>query len=126
MNQKIGTFNCQGIRTSAAKQQMLVNLFELYKMSGIASQETHFKGYGTMKLTSDIGKKYILYYSGSRNKSKNGVGIILISNVNAEFDLICERICKVRTQVNNKKHQGIKITNVHSYGGMMTPSDHNS
>ena len=28
MNLKIGTFNCQGIRTSAAKQQMLVNNFK--------------------------------------------------------------------------------------------------
>ena len=28
MNQKIGTFNCKGICTSAAKQQMLVNEFE--------------------------------------------------------------------------------------------------
>ena len=46
-------------------------------------------------------KKCILYYSGSRNESKNGVGIILTSDVNAEFDLICERICKVRIQVNN-------------------------
>ena len=30
MNQKIGRFNCQGILISAAKQQMLVNDFELY------------------------------------------------------------------------------------------------
>ena len=95
MKQKIGTFNCQGILTSAAKQQMLVNDFELYKMSAIAVQETHIKGYGTMKLTSNTGKTYTLYYSGSRYKSENGVGIILPSDLNAEFDPICERICKV-------------------------------
>ena len=72
MKQKIGTFNCQGILTSAAKQQMLVNDFELYKMSSLAVQETHIKGYGTMKLTSNTGEAYILYYSGSKNKSENG------------------------------------------------------
>ena len=101
MKQKIGTFNCQGILTSAAKQQMLVNDFELYKMSAIAVQETHIKGYGTMKLTSNTGKTYILYYSGSKNKSENWAGITLPSYVNAEFDPICERICKVRIKVNN-------------------------
>ena len=80
---------------------MLVNDFELYKMSAIAVQETHIKGYGTMKLTSNTGKTYILYYSGSKNKLENGVGIILPSDVNAEFDAIRERICKVRIKVNN-------------------------
>ena len=40
MKQKIGIFNCQGILTSAAKQQMLVNGFDLYKMSALAIQET--------------------------------------------------------------------------------------
>ena len=54
-----------------------------------------------MKLTSNTGKTYILYYSGSKNKSENGVGIILPSDVNAEFNPICEGICKVRIKVNN-------------------------
>ena len=80
---------------------MLVNDFKLYKMSALAVQETHIKGYGTMKLTSNTGKTYILYYSGSKNKSENGVGIILPSDVNAEFDPICKRICKVRIKVNS-------------------------
>ena len=101
MKQKIGTFNCQGILTSAAKQQILVNNFELYKMPALTVQETHIKGYGTMKLASNTGKTYILYYSGSKYKSENEVGIILPSDVNAEFDPICERICKVGIKVNN-------------------------
>ena len=90
----------QGILTSAAKQQMLVNDFELYKMSALAIQETHIKGYGTMKLTSNTGKTYILYYSGSKNKSEYGVGVILPWDVNAEFDPICEIICKVSIKAN--------------------------
>ena len=102
MKQKIGTFNCEGILTSAAKQQMLVNNFKLYKMSALAVQEKHIKRYGTMKLTSNTGKTYKLYYSGSKNKLENGVGIILPSDVNAEFDVIRERICKVRIKVNIK------------------------
>ena len=60
MNQKIGTFNCQGIRTSAAKQQMLVNDFELYKMSALAVQETHSKGHGTMKHQMPVKHTYFI------------------------------------------------------------------
>ena len=86
MNQKIRTFNCQGIRASAAKQQMLVNDFEMYKIFALAVQETHIKGYGTMQLTSKTGKTYMLYHSGSKNKLENGIGIILPSDINAEFD----------------------------------------
>ena len=70
-------------------------------MSALAVQETHIKGYGKMKQTSNTGKTYILYCSGSKNKSENGAGIILPSDVNVEFGPICERICKVRTKVNN-------------------------
>ena len=80
---------------------MLLNDFQLYKMSTLAVQETHIKGYGTMKQTSNTGKTYILYCSGSKNKSENGAGIILPSDVNVEFDPICERICTVRIKVNN-------------------------
>ena len=68
MKQKIGTFNCQGILTSAAKQQMLVNDFELYKMSALAIQETHIKGYGAMKLTSNTVKH--TYLIGEKNRGK--------------------------------------------------------
>ena len=62
MNQKIGTFNSQGICISAAKQYILVNEVELYKLSALTVQETHIKGYGTMKLTSNTGKhKYFIF-----------------------------------------------------------------
>ena len=80
---------------------MLVNNFELYKISALALQEVHIKGYRIMKLTSNTCKTYLLYYSGSKNKSKKGVGIILPSDVNTEYDPICERICKMRIKVNS-------------------------
>ena len=54
-----------------------------------------------MKVTSNIGKTCIIHYSGSKNKSENGVGIILTSDVNPEFEPMCKRICKVRIKVNN-------------------------
>ena len=101
MKQKIGTFNCRGILTSKVKQQMLANDFEKYNMTTLAVQETHMKGYGTMTLTSKNGKNYTLYYSGHETKSENGVGIILPSSINAEFQPVCDRICKVRININS-------------------------
>ena len=60
MKQKIGTFNCQGILTSAATQKTLVNDFETYKMSALAIQETHIKGYGTMKHQIPVKHTYFV------------------------------------------------------------------
>ena len=68
-------------------------------MSAFTVQETHTKGHGTMKLTSNTGKTYILYYFGSKNKSENWVGIILPSDINAECDPICKKICKVNNNL---------------------------
>ena len=101
---------------------MLVNDFELYKMSALAVQETHIKGYGTIKLTSNTGKTYMLYYFGSKTKSENGVGIILSSDVNAEFDPICKRICKVRIKVNSN----LKVDILGVYAPTLNRSERNS
>ena len=100
---------------------MLVNDFELYKMFALAVQESHVKRYGIMKLTSNTGKTYILYYSGSKNKLENGVGIILSSNGNAEFDPIYERICKVRIKVNNN----LKVDILSVYAPTLNRSERN-
>ena len=100
---------------------MLVNDFKLYKMSALAVQETHIQGYGAMKLTSNTGKTYILCYFGSKHKSENVVGIILPSDVNAEFDPICERICKVRIKVNDD----LKIDTLSVYAPTLNGSEKN-
>ena len=44
--------------------------------------------------------------------SENGVGIILPSDINAEFHTICGRICKVRIKVNNNLK--VDILSVHA------------
>ena len=68
MKQKIGTFNCQGILTTAANQQMLVNDFELYKMSVLAIQEMHIKGYGTMKHQIPVKDTYFIIPAVKKNQ----------------------------------------------------------
>ena len=100
---------------------MLVMDFELYKMSTLDPQEMHIKEYGRMKLTSNTGKTYIFYCSGSKSNSENGVGIILPSNVNAEFDPIYERICKVRI----KDNYNLKVDILSVYAPALNRSEKN-
>jgi len=101
--QRIATFNCQGLVTSAVKKRLIADDFEKYKLNSLAVQETHLKGKGTMILTSSSNKRYILYYSGNDDKSENGVGIILPLNIKATFQPINDRICKITTKVNNNQ-----------------------
>ena len=101
--QKIGTFNCRGLVSSKAKQQMLADDFERYKLAILAIQETHMKGYGAINLISGTNNSYILYYSGHKTKSENGVGIIIPATKQAAFVPISDRICKITTKINNKQ-----------------------
>ena len=48
-------------------------------------QETHMKCYGAMNLISGTNNSYILYYSGHKTKSENGVGIIIPATKQAAF-----------------------------------------
>ena len=101
--QQIGTFNCQGLVTSKMKQRMLADDFEKYKMTALAVQETHLKGYGVLTLRSTTNKEYLLYYSGHKTKSENGVGIILPSTKKVTFTPINDRLCQITTKINNKQ-----------------------
>ena len=58
--QNIGTFNCRGLVSPKAKQQMLADDFERYKLAILAIQETHMKGYGAINLISGTNNSYIL------------------------------------------------------------------
>ena len=100
---------------------MVVSELELYKMSAFTVQETYTKGHGTMKLTSNTGKTYILYYFGNKNKSENWVGIILPSDINAECDPIRKRIRKVRIKVNNN----LKVDILSEYAPTLNRSEKN-
>ena len=97
----IGTFNCQGLVTSEAKQRMLADDFESKNIDILAVQETHFQGTGVKELLSFNNKKYKLYYSGNSNQSINGVGFIVHSDRKVDFEPISERICKISTKIND-------------------------
>ena len=98
---RIGTFNCQGLVTSEAKQRMLADDFERKNIDILAVQETHLQGTGVKELLSFSNKKYNLYYSGNSKQSINGVGFIVHSNRKVDFEPISERICKITTKINN-------------------------
>ena len=100
--QKIGTFNCQGLATKQElKLRTLVDDFERYKLTILAIQETHLKGFGVIAIKSSTNKEYLLYYSGNTTKSENGVGIIIPKTKNVNFTPYNDRICQITTKINN-------------------------
>ena len=101
--QRIGSFNCQGLATSMVKLRTLADDFEKYNLNTLAIQETHIQGYGTKILKSSTNKEYLLYYSGSKETSENGVGIILPSHTKADFKPISDRLCQITIKLTNSQ-----------------------
>ena len=64
-------------------------------------QETHMKGNGIQTLTSTTGEKCYLYYSGHKNKSINGVGIVVETKSKVNFRPISDRICMLTNKAGN-------------------------
>ena len=95
------TFNCQGL-LNTTKQTMLADDFKSYRLSAMAIQETHMKNSGIHTLTSTTGEVLYLYYSGNKEKSRNGVGIIVNTNTKVSFKPISDRICMLTTNFNDK------------------------
>ena len=52
-------------------------------------------------LTSTTGEKCYLYYSGHKNKSINGVGIIVETKSKVNFRPISDRICMLTNKAGN-------------------------
>ena len=111
LKQRIGTFNCQGLKLSASKLQMLANDFVNYRMSALCIQETHLPGSGVENIVSSTGKQLYLHYSGHATDSINGVGIILDTNKLVHFKPISDRICQIETKINN--NQILTLINTH-------------
>ena len=81
---------------------MLADDFKSYRLSAMAVQETHMKNSGIHILTSTSGEVLYLYYSGNKEKSRNGVGIIVNTNTKVSFKPISDRICMLTTNFNDK------------------------
>ena len=81
---------------------MLADDFKSYRLSAMAVQETHMKNSGIHTLTSTTGEVLYLYYSGNKEKSRNGVGIIVNTSTKVSFKPISHRICMLITKFNEK------------------------
>ena len=111
--QKIGTFNCQGL-LSTSKQQTLADDFARYNMTVLCVQETHMKDYGALNMKTNDGKNYLLYYSGHKSKSVNGVGIIVDANRKVNFEPISDRICMITITLINNNNNRLIILSVYA------------
>ena len=59
------------------------------------------KGHGIQILISKTGEKCYLYYSGHKNKSINGVGIVVDTKNKVNFIPISDRICMLTNKDGN-------------------------
>ena len=106
---KIATYNCQGLH-SKNKKQFLIEDFINYKIDILCIQETHLQESDIEELKSNkTGNKYHLYKSGNGKKSRNGVGFLVNSNRNIDFQPINDRICQLTTTIANQSHNLIVI-----------------
>ena len=84
-------------------------------------QETRIKGYGVHNLQSSNGNNYLLYYSGHKTKSINGVRIIVAANRNINFEPISDRICVTTRKINNTH----KLIIISAYAPTLETSEKN-
>ena len=78
----IGTFNVRGLLEEDKKTQLATD-FENYKLDLLCIQETHFGGTSTLNLKDKKVKFLELFYTGPKDHSHNGVGILIEKNKKA-------------------------------------------
>ena len=71
-------------------------------------ETTHLKGSGVINITTNSGDKYNFYYGGinedKKGKINGGVGIIVRSELEADFKPVTERVCMITTCIDDRKH----------------------
>ena len=97
---RFATFNCQGL-PNKLKQMNIADDFCHHQLTAMMIQETHMQGQGLHQLESPSGQKLHLYFSGYKNRSIAGTGIIVRPNSNVTFTPVSERICMMKVKSNN-------------------------
>ena len=99
-NKRSATFTCQ-VLLHKVKQMNIADDFCQHQLTAMMIQETHMQGHGLHQLESSSGEKLHLYFSGHKNRSIAGTGIIVRLNSNVTFKSVSERICMMKVKPNN-------------------------
>ena len=97
---RFATFNCQGL-LNKVKQMNIADDFCHHQLTAMMIQETHMQGHGVHQLESSSGEKLHLHFSGHKNISIAGTGIIVRPNSNITFTPVSERICMMKVKSNS-------------------------
>ena len=105
----IGTFNIRGAKQNLKKCHIATDM-EHYKMDVLAIQETHIEGNGSEIITSEKGRKYILYHgdgtkkdnNNNKNRTYNGVGFVVREDLEADFKSYTDRISMLTVKSKNE------------------------
>ena len=126
---RIATWNLRGIN-DPRKQQDLANDLEKYEIDLLAVQETHFRKTGELNLPQAEKKsEYTLHFTGPKDSSRHGVGIVVKKDLPAKFTRINDRICKLEVeldQIENKaQFKKRKLTLISAYAPTLSKSTKN-
>ena len=100
----IGTLNVRGVKQQI-QQQTLGRDALSYDIQVLGLSETHLAGEGLEEISVSVNnqqRKYILFYTGSVNKSFHGVGLLVQKDLNPSFKRISDRICYVNIKLSTR------------------------
>ena len=124
-NQKrLGTLNCQGL-LNPIKLKTLVNDIAKYNLHFLTVQETHMKGSGMIELKSPTNETIHFFYSGHKDKSINGVGVLVNSKYKAEFKPISDRMCMLTIKLDPSQRHRLCVISTYAPTQRSTEKDPN-
>ena len=101
----IATWNLRGI-LDINKQKDLVKDLENYNVDILTVQETYLRDTGSLDLP--LGKsrnQFTLHYTGPKDSSHHGVGIIVRKDTPAKFRRISDRVCQLTIDLSEVEHK---------------------
>ena len=94
----VATLNCRSLRSELKKKTVVADDLVKYRISACAVQETHTTETCLDYITTlDNKHNYDLFNCG--NNLHHGVGILILSDLQASFKVISERICSAEFNV---------------------------
>ncbi len=98
-----GSLNVRGIKDTE-QQMQLADDMKKYNLDILGIQETHLRGTGSIDIkTSDNKEVFELYYTGPKDNSYHGVGIITRKDLQADYKTISEIVCMATIRLEKDK-----------------------
>ena len=110
---KIGTINCQGIKTNVTKRRLIFDLVKLNKIDILLLQETNLRSHEEKKIKAEWGQGPCIFSSSHDNQPASGVAILCRGNDFEIIDPLFDAEGKLLATDITVRGDRIHIVNVH-------------